>query len=66
MKKGGVNPLTAKRTGNMISKTNDRNAQNQIKQWNSDKPRAGKEMAQRRSVKVSVFYILLFTITKYL
>jgi len=64
MKKGGANPFKAKRTGNMISKQNDRNAQNQKK---FDKPRPGKEAVQnRRSLKVSNFGSQFICLTKYI
>ena len=65
-KNGGRNDLfRAKKTGNMISKTNERTVQFKKKMYNKDLARSGKGLgeAPRRNLKVSAFFSFVSFLT---
>lgn len=62
VKGGGRKDLfRAKKTGNMISKANERTVQFKKKQFNKDQQRSGKADTPRRNLKVSnLFFFCIF------
>lgn len=63
----GRDVFKAKKTGNMISKANERTVFNKKKQFNKDQARAGKGVSDtpRRNLKVSIFVLLCIFFNQY-